>query len=222
MEKYQLKIPASLDEAEWLAPRMAPFASCVAAFVPDGFAAYARVSHGADRQYANKSAPAIGNLMPDLLHPLCAALAEYTRTPHSCYFCLWDGYGWFDDKGTGTITFWSKDATPEEKAEPPERMVVSPAILTAAGSPHRVSLPDRTYLLLEGPLDAAAEVGWSFPNGHFVPQSPNLFWPADHAWCVATEIDLPHTYLAGPEALIESLLAHPRLVATRVSPGDPY
>jgi hypothetical protein len=27
---------------------------------------------------------------------------------------------------------------------------------------------------------------------------PNPWWPEDRAWCVATEIDLPYTYVGGP------------------------
>jgi hypothetical protein len=53
-----------------------------------------------------------------------------------------------------------------------------------------VHLPQRDYLLFEGPLEAATELGWNMQGGGFVPQSPNLFWPDDHAWCVASEIDL--------------------------------
>ena len=38
------------------------------------------------------------------------------------------------------------------------------------------------------------EAGW---RPFCVPRSPNLFWPSDHAWCVATEIDLLFTLVAG-------------------------
>jgi hypothetical protein len=52
-------------------------------------------------------------------------------------------------------------------------------------------------------------------------QSPNLIWPQDHAWCVATEIDLDCTLVAGSEPLAESLLAEPRLETWQVGAGDP-
>jgi hypothetical protein len=39
--------------------------------------------------------PPDGNLPAELLRILCAALAEHTSTPDSCWFCLWDGYGLF-------------------------------------------------------------------------------------------------------------------------------
>jgi hypothetical protein len=37
--------------------------------------------------------------------------------------------------------------------------------------------------------------------------SPNLIWPADHSWFVATEIDLPWTGIAGSAELVQDLIA---------------
>jgi hypothetical protein len=70
-------------------------------------------------------------------------------------------------------------------------------------------------------LEAATEFGWNMPGGAFVPQSPNLFWPNDHAWCVASEIDLFCTLVAGTNTLTENLIADPRLEVWRVLAGDP-
>jgi hypothetical protein len=57
-------------------------------------------------------------------------------------------------------------------------------------------------------------------SGFSIPQSPNLFWPDDHAWCVATEIDLDSTYVGGSTRLIADLLANDRLEALRVEVTD--
>jgi hypothetical protein len=91
-----------------------------------------------------------------------------------------------------------------------------PALIRAAWPGPRIHLPARDYLLFEAPLAAVPGFGKSVDN-----QSPNLFWPDDHAWCVATEIDLFCTLVAGPEALADALLSEPRLEAWRVDPGDP-
>jgi hypothetical protein len=85
----------------------------------------------------------------------------------------------------------------------------------------RVSLPGRDYLLFEGPLEGATDFGWYLTREHFVPQSPNLFWPADHGWCVASEIDLYCTLVGGSHALADSLMANRALEAWRVFPDDP-
>jgi len=51
-------------------------------------------------------------------------------------------------------------------------------------------------------------------------QTPSLFWPDDHAWCVATEIDLDSTYLGGPEELVRALLADSRFEVWRAKLDD--
>ncbi|TMD41293.1 MAG: hypothetical protein E6I88_07925 [Chloroflexi bacterium] len=37
-------------------------------------------------------------------------------------------------------------------------------------------------------------------------QTPNLWWPEDRSWCVATEIDLAETYVGGSDACIARIL----------------
>ena len=164
--------------------------------------------------------PDTGNLPADQLRVLSAALSQHTNTPDTCWFCLWEGHGWLHDSGTGKVVFTKIDANDVEfnsPDTPPLSEVLRAAVLNAP----RVHLPDRAYLLFEGPLQAAAEFGWFLTSEYFVPQSPNLFWPDDHAWCVASEIDLFCTLVAGSDELIESLIADPRLEAWRVFADDP-
>jgi hypothetical protein len=52
-------------------------------------------------------------------------------------------------------------------------------------------------------------------------QSPNLWWPADRAWCVASDIDLPSTYLGGTRALVEEVPGDDRLEAVPARLTDP-
>ena len=157
--------------------------------------------------------PENGNLPSGLLRILCAALAEHTSTPDSCWFCLWEGYGWLHDSSTSTVEF-----TPEGIFVPSAHALagdvparLSPVLRAAVQSAPRVRLPQRNYLLLKGPLESITELGWMFPNGVFVPQSPNLFWPGDHAWCVASEIDLFCTLVAGSHSLAGDLMVDQRL-----------
>jgi hypothetical protein len=37
-------------------------------------------------------------------------------------------------------------------------------------------------------------------------QGPNLWWPVDRAWCVASEIDLPWTFVGGSTKLIDAVI----------------
>ena len=43
--------------------------------------------------------------------------------------------------------------------------------------------------------------------------SPNIWWPEDRAWCVATDIDLYDTYVGGSKECIEAILSNPDLEA---------
>ena len=78
----------------------------------------------------------------------------------------------------------------------------------------RLGLPDRTYLVFEGPIEAMVEF---VEGGHAPP--PNLWWPEDRAWCVATEIDFHETYVGGTRACVDAILAHPELETFRVPAG---
>ncbi len=73
-----------------------------------------------------------------------------------------------------------------------------------------MTTPERSYVLYRGPLEAVTSFQWGLSW-----QSPNLWWPDDHAWCVATEIDLPETYVGGPETCLNRILAGDQLEAIR-------
>ena len=75
----------------------------------------------------------------------------------------------------------------------------------------RVRAPGRDYLLFRGPIDAIT--AFLAGDGPFWGDSPNIWWPEDRAWCVATDIDLYDTYVGGSEDCIEAVLSHPDLEA---------
>jgi hypothetical protein len=43
---------------------------------------------------------------------------------------------------------------------------------------------------------------------------------SDRAWCVASEIDLPYSYVGGPQALIDAILADPAIEALPATLSD--
>jgi len=75
--------------------------------------------------------------------------------------------------------------------------------------------PGREYFLLSGPLERAMENLGDYP---WV-QSPSIWWPDDHAWCVATEVDLRTTYIGCSESCRDDLLARPELEAYEIDPA---
>lgn len=79
----------------------------------------------------------------------------------------------------------------------------------AAGAP----LADGAHgdRLVEARLDEFALLR-DLPRHH----SPNWWWPASRAWCVSTDYDAHDTLVAGSRALVEALLAEPRLEALAI------
>ena len=76
----------------------------------------------------------------------------------------------------------------------------------------RVKGRGRDYLLFRGPLDGVM----AFLDQGALPlwgDSPNIWWPEDRAWCVATDIDLYDTYVGGSVECIQAILDHPDLEA---------
>ncbi|WP_432534484.1 hypothetical protein [Kineococcus arenarius] len=74
----------------------------------------------------------------------------------------------------------------------------------------KVRMPGREMLLLIGPLSQAATVSTETPPWE---QSPSLWWPADRAWCVATDVDLMSTYVGASAACVEAITTAPELEA---------
>lgn len=230
-----------MHEGEWIASRLSTFGTTVASVVPRGFASYARVLHPAEAphhghgrlvRWAEVAAwsgmplradaqfhsialpprrpdapapwtgqgPRSGSLYPPDALVLAEILRRFSETPERCWFCLWDG---FDLRGRPLTA--AGEPSPRRDDPPPEAVRLGP----------RVRLPCRDYLLYEGPADAVVTL--QLP-GH--DQTANLWWPSDHAWAVASEIDLAWSYVGGSAALIDSLLADERVEVLPAGPDD--
>ena len=191
--------------------------------LPSGFETYVKIANAID----GASERELGEMPHELLVSLCEVLTDHTTTPERCWLCLWDGWGWISGSPSVAILRASSTAASDPVEVPP---AFPPKILNGA----RVCLPGREYILFEGPLDAAGDMGWrsgellsaaypdlGFDPAEFEPQSPSLFWPDDRAWCVATEIDLDWTCVGGSKRLGEELLGDPRFQVGSVALDDP-
>ncbi|SFO84541.1 hypothetical protein SAMN02982918_0460 [Saccharomonospora viridis] len=204
----------------WIAQDGSPWSRLVS-FGPSGFAAYARLRFVPDPAYEGQQeadADAV-NDEAEQLRMVFDVLAEHTRTPRDCYFCLWEG--------TGDIVRPDSPVPDEDEdaAAYPE-LRAQPARVPKHAEPPRlpgplVSVPHRSYYLFHGALSEAG--AWSFPEGW--PDQPRLdithiafAWPADHAWCVANDVDPHWAGIGADAAVIDRLVADPRL---DVVPADP-
>jgi hypothetical protein len=80
----------------------------------------------------------------------------------------------------------------------------------------RLKFPDREYHVFAGPIEAVETSYDAYIFGHH-DQYANLWWPADHAWCVVTEVDHAWTYVGGSRECINTVLADPLLESMETS-----
>jgi hypothetical protein len=250
MSWQSLRPSDRVEVADWIREQLHPFAQDVGSVVPSGFEAYARIFHPASTSRDWKEAevrwsevaawsgravhpemqfhaiaapidpgraasspwsgePRLGVLSDIQTSALVALLSRFTSTPDDCWFCLWEGYG----QVTGAIATLTavKGGTPAAR-RPPRWRLGKPSPRRRGNIPDRkrVQLPARGYLLFREPI--AKALGWA--------DGPNLWWPDDRAWCVASEIDFPYTYVGGPQALIDAIVEHPAIEALPATVSD--
>lgn len=218
----------------WIAEALHPFAEHrVGSLVPPVFDAYARVFHPAVRYADEDWLPDDSAALPPDVDVTWAEVAVFNgRTAHPAM--EWTSI-------TGSWEFRGNDDQPGMWNDAPAEghLPVSVATRLAAvlarhtGTPadcwfglwdgfpdtpateQTLALPSREYWLLRGPVQMAAVNLAEEP----AEQSANLWWPADRAWFVATDIDLMTTYVGGSAACIAALLATGGLEAAQV-PAD--
>jgi hypothetical protein len=231
-----------LSPAAWVPARLGAPARNVGSFVPPGFEAYVRIFHpldigGRPRRWAEIASengrvahagmqfhmisrptrsgppppprrrelgPSEGSLPIAERRALVGVIRNHAPVPGVCWFCVWEGFGGLD--------FGNVD--------------------------ERIEVHGRSYALYGGPLEMAlsplprtarvashgAQPGQTAdglpPPGMALDQSPNMWWPDDRSWFVATDVDLAWTYVGGPRELARGILDEPSLEAFPASVED--
>jgi hypothetical protein len=210
-----LRPTGDLSAADWFVDDDAP-AALRARVGPSGFAAYVRVLHATDGHGDRVE----GHLDAPLLAALVEVLGHHTSTPDACFFALWEGYGDIHGgEAAGFLTAFAgsplwpgrvfgkeRPKAPPPPAFPPE--VMDGPLLTVRGEEHLLF----TGRLAEAGRWGAASYGGGVPRDI---NSPNLMWPADHAWFVTTSTEGTWTGVGGSESLVATLLREPRLEVVR-------
>ena len=147
-----------------------------------------------------------GSLPATELEALASVLARHGSPSTVCWFGVWHGYGQLHGSPAVAGLTSSGEGGDVDGIAPAEVL-----------SGPRLRAPGREYLVLRGPLSSVSELATSLGG-----QSPNLWWPVDHSWCVATEIDLDWTYVGGSEALISDVLTDQCLEALPAQSSDRF
>jgi hypothetical protein len=245
-----LKLADGPAVGKWIRPRLHGEVGGVADLVPEGFEAYARVLHPASDQEGNPvrwaavadalgttahremqwhalvgssdpdglvdsgwkgRVPSVGEMEAPDMDALCEVLAAHTAPGASCFF------------GLCTIQLW------EEQFD---------------ARPHLLKLPlGRDYVVLSGPLEAVGQIVFDLtksgastislaaykgegplpepdPSLFVRRQSPNLIWPEDCSWFVASEVDFDSTLVGGRAQLVDDIVGSAKLEAWKVGPTD--
>jgi hypothetical protein len=201
----ELEPVLDLSPVAWVAAEITEFAtSVVRSLVPAGYDAYVRLDHGDPGNGAET-----GTLSLEDLNALVRLLAGATATPTDVWFCLWEGFGYLHR----SVSILS--------SPPGTQVVVEPRV--DPGAWPQLLLPHRNYYLLRGPVRGAPYVSAYFmAPGLPWRDGPNLWWPRDRAWFVASEIDLFATYIACTSTLAHALVHDRVLDASLVEPDATF
>ena len=203
-----------VSPAGWIGPRLHPFAQDIGSVIPEGFAAYARLFHPVEvdrdrRERWSDVAARNGRIVHSEMqfHMIAAPRGQ---TPSV-------DYNRGNQPRMGTLHVEQRRILVDHlrsATTTPDRcwfaMWEGFGGLDDGGIRERVELPSRNYLLYSGPVDRTLE------SPHPFDQSPNLWWPEDRAWFVATEIDFDSTFVGGDDRLIAALASDQRLEALAI------
>jgi len=182
--------------AAWMRPRLRPFKDFSAgSVIPIGFDAYARIDN---ENY--------GRLGEAACRALIEVLVRHTSAPEMLWLAVWSGYGGLYPGGSmaSLRAFW---VGPGDPPPPPSDQPALRRVPQRDRHDPLIRHESREFLLYRGRPEVVP--GWL--------EGPNLWWPDDQAWCVATEIDLPWTYVGGSSELIAEVLGDRELKAKALS-----
>lgn len=142
--------------------------------------------------------PQEGSLNRQEATALVSLLRAQTTTPNNCLLAIWHGYGQLAGSFKVVIVgmrgpwAWLRQRRLTRQMAPPRDLATAPT----------VSLPNREYFLYRGAIDVV-------PRFEHMPnrlQTPNMWWPEDRAWFVATEIDFDSTLVACTRACGDAVI----------------
>lgn len=170
--------------------------------------------------------PEEGQLDTAVLAALTEHLGPATTTPDDLVAAVWDGWG--DLHGNSATISWfvgepSEEDIREQQRSDAERALRDAAVQRGLQGPV-FEWPGRSFHLMTASVRLFADPAWldaadleTWPGaGH----TPQMLWPEDRAWVLATEIDWDATIVAGSRDLVERIVADDRFEAFEVGVDD--
>ncbi len=143
---------------------------------------------------------------------LVDVLRKHTSATADCWLAIWHGYA--ELTGAASITSLKEQRGLRSWLAGLMRRRQRSGVPALATAP-TVSLPKREYYLYKGAIEVVPR--FEFSPGSL--QTPNMWWPQDRAWFVATEIDFDSTLVACNDTCARALLIS-ELEALEVLPED--
>lgn len=208
----------SVAPAEWIGPACSGANGTVGALVPNKYPLLLRVSapdpqpEGWWSEYRR------------LYEVVASVGARHTSTPDRALFAVWEGHG-FDtvntriawrDPAPDEATRHARDEHRAQLRSDDERQ--NATIRAALNQVPRFVLPDRTYYLLEGSVSAVTQLCYPDSSGDW--RNPDLYWPDDRRWFVATDVDFWSLYIGGDSDFIAELTSHLPTRSNMVTSAD--
>lgn len=164
-----------------------------------------------------------GFLELDLLAALTEHLSVATSTPGDLVAGFWNGWSELSGRGMRYVERgprgWLAAALGRDVAA--AEVTPAPEVRAAAARGPFLRCSEVEMIAFATSVDEIADPGWAEraglgvePGAHGL--SPQLLWPEDHVWVVASEIDRDSTIVAGPRSLVAAVLADDRLEAYEV------
>lgn len=137
--------------------------------------------------------PDTGEMDHKQLVALADVLGVHTAAQQDIFQAVWVGWGGFEP-GTNGIP-----------AGPGTQLTVANGL--------------RAYWVFRGAREELARPPWFNEDFGRTTPSPNLAWPRDRSWCLATEIDFDSTLVGGSAELIAAVVQSQELEAVEVTPS---
>lgn len=173
-----------------------------------------------------------GYLDLELLAGLTEHLAHATATPEDLVAGIWNGWGqltghgWsvYIEEGRGLRARLARRMLRKEAAAR-QRVSVAPEVRAAAAGGPWLEWPEREMVLFATSTAELADPTWAEHAGigvqpGFGELGPQLLWPADRTWVVASEIDWDSSIVAGSQGLVDAVLADERFETFEVGEDD--